>query len=1001
MGRAGQARVEAVQRAQDLDRLLGALHLGVHQRGLEGADIAGAVARRAVPGGRHDALIVLDAAVLDLDPVAKRAARRLGHADALRLRRPGRGVPFLDIRRRLVAIPDVGDHLVEEVPLQARAILAFERPRRGAAQRREERVERQVHGAQKPVDLVLDVLVALGIAHDIAGERPHLHRVALPARRLDPGIFRRLVEFDDIGARALGVRAKLVMRRGLAVPGVQALARLAIGVPGVIDEFLHLLGVARIDVVDLAQVAVDDRAARQVQLLRREIVRVFRDVAIGQAGLRRQAPAIEPVTIEAADRDHVGDVDVAVELGRLVDDRGDEVQPLHVDRADRADAVDVDRARHAAHQPVRMRVLAAEDGVDLDDLLLQIKRLEVMGRRHQIRLGRQQIGRVVPIAVLEKPELPAFDELLQTVLHVAEVAGGGQRVARAHRLLQLGSGLRIGAERIHRVHPIERMQVIEMDDMVVDLQRELHHVADRVRVVRDLDAKRILDRADRGQRVGAGADAADPLGEGPGVARVAALQDDLKPAPHRAGRDRVADDAVLVDIHLAAHVALDAGDRVDDDALAGGVEGEAVRGLGGHGLRLLVLLLRALQRGDGGMHRHGAADDGGRGAADLVGVGLDAELLDVGQPVIERALIPEPVFRAADAAVPRLDREGHAVVPAHRRAGVVGGRPLAAHLVEAIALARIFVVPVLDELAGVEMRPAIALVVDALAVEHRRAALTVEFRQPVEGQHVGDDAGHHLGDRRAARHLDDRLVGDDLVHRRRPRRVRCRRLHAAIGGAGAPADDRLGVLGGVFQLLDEGLAADDAEHAVLVERRVALDREDVVALVFLDRVLKRRLGRRARRRHQRVVVIERDHRQHDVLCQRMGRADEAFRTAGAFEPMHPDDGRARLRLHRLGDLRHVSRAKAKRRRGERAIFHEAAAGDPLTPHHVIEGFDCRHWSLPGPFKARGPGGLRAVFLGMQRDDGLCQRDFTLWRTMCFYRKINGLARSLPRRAASA
>jgi hypothetical protein len=55
--------------------------------------------------------------------------------------------------------------------------------------------------------------------------------------------------------------------------------------------------------------------------------------------------------------------------------------------AGRAVAVDVDGAGHAADQPVRVRVLAAEDGVDLDDLLLQVQRLQVVGDRHQVGFG--------------------------------------------------------------------------------------------------------------------------------------------------------------------------------------------------------------------------------------------------------------------------------------------------------------------------------------------------------------------------------------------------------------------------------------------------------------------------------------------------------------------------------------------------------------------------------------------------------------------------------------
>ena len=114
--------------------------------------------------------------------------------------------------------------------------------------------------------------------------------------------------------------------------------------------------------------------------------------------------------------------------------------------------------------------------------------------------------------------------------------------------------------------------MVEVDQMVMHIQRELHDVADGVGVFRDLDVQRVFDGANRGQRVGAGADAADPLGEGPGVARVAALEDDFKAAPHRAGRDRVADDVVLVDIDLDPHVAFDPGDGIDDDPAAAVVQ---------------------------------------------------------------------------------------------------------------------------------------------------------------------------------------------------------------------------------------------------------------------------------------------------------------------------------------------------------------------------------------------------------------------------------------------
>jgi hypothetical protein len=85
----------------------------------------------------------------------------------------------------------------------------------------------------------------------------------------------------------------------------------------------------------------------------------------------------------------------------------------------------------------------------------------------------------------------------------------------------------------------------------------------------------------------------------------------------------------------------------------------------------------------------------------------------------------------------------------------------------------------------------------------------------------------------------------------------------------------LAVLGHALELFDEGLARLDAEHAVLVERRVALHGQDVLTLVLGHDLVEDGLGLVAGGGHQGVVVVQRDHRQHHVLGQRVGAADEA------------------------------------------------------------------------------------------------------------------------------
>ena len=98
--------------------------------------------------------------------------------------------------------------------------------------------------------------------------------------------------------------------------------------------------------------------------------------------------------------------------------------------------------------------------------------------------------------------------------------------------------------------------------------------------------------------------------------------------------------------------------------------------------------------------------------SDLVRRRLDAEARKRRQVLIEGPIVPEIRFAAADAAMPGLDREADAVVPAHYTASVVGDRATTAHFVEAIALLGILVIKALDKQPSVVIRTTVARVVD-------------------------------------------------------------------------------------------------------------------------------------------------------------------------------------------------------------------------------------------------------------------------------------------------
>src|ERR1039457_3907015 len=108
--------------------------------------------------------------------------------------------------------------------------------------------------------------------------------------------------------------------------------------------------------------------------------------------------------------------------------------------------------------------------------------------------------------------------------------------------------------------------------------------------------------------------------------------------------------AAVVEHGFDAQVAFDAGDRIDYDSSGHGSLLLAAR------LVLALDCLRAVAHQDRGKVRGRAhCRDGDQRLADLVGSGLDARHRNVGQPPVERAVVPEVGLAAPDAAVAGTD----------------------------------------------------------------------------------------------------------------------------------------------------------------------------------------------------------------------------------------------------------------------------------------------------------------------------------------------------------
>ena len=193
-----------------------------------------------------------------------------------------------------------------------------------------------------------------------------------------------------------------------------------------------------------------------------------------------------------------------------------------------------------------MRVLTADDSVDLNDFALEVQAFEVVSDAQKVNFRRKLVAGVAPVSVSKNTELAAGDESFQAVLNFFEVSRRGESM-RGDGLLDFAGLLRIGAQSGDDVNPVAAVELIEVSQVVLAVQRSVHQVADDIGVLRNLNSESIFNRADGRQSMNTGADAADALHKGPCITGVASLQNNFKTAPHRAGRHCVDDDIVFIE----------------------------------------------------------------------------------------------------------------------------------------------------------------------------------------------------------------------------------------------------------------------------------------------------------------------------------------------------------------------------------------------------------------------------------------------------------------------
>ena len=215
--RTGEARVERMDRPEDLQGLLGIVHRSPDQRRLVRGAFTLRIAGRRVPRARDHELVIVDLLLLDDNPVCQRPPRGLGHTDPPGFLGPRIRIPPLVVEHAGVPVLDVCQELRVEFLRPAGDELRFDAPGRGTAERREKRILRNCQRFQQSVNGGLGWGVALAVSHQNARQRSYFHRLAIVARRLHPRV---LVEpLQELQRR---LRPGIV-RRGLAFIRVQSL----------------------------------------------------------------------------------------------------------------------------------------------------------------------------------------------------------------------------------------------------------------------------------------------------------------------------------------------------------------------------------------------------------------------------------------------------------------------------------------------------------------------------------------------------------------------------------------------------------------------------------------------------------------------------------------------------------------------------------------------------------------------------------------------------------
>ena len=178
-----------------------------------------------------------------------------------------------------------------------------------------------------------------------------------------------------------------------------------------------------------------------------------------------------------------------------------------------------------------MRVLAAENGMKPCGSSLKSESLDIVGGCHQVGFRRQLVFGVSPVGVAEGPKLSTVHKGLQALLHTLEInraAHGGI----AQIVGQRGGLGRVCLQGADDIHPIERMEMIEMDQMVMLELRAVKQVSNNARIFGDGNLDSVFNGSYRRQGMCVSTDPAGSLNKMVGIPGIPALKNEFDTSEH-------------------------------------------------------------------------------------------------------------------------------------------------------------------------------------------------------------------------------------------------------------------------------------------------------------------------------------------------------------------------------------------------------------------------------------------------------------------------------------